>query len=173
MTNQRSDSLFVDDERRRIDAAAPVPFAPNAFGLRFSGMISTDCYRGFWVDFELDGNSFKIKELRLAVHPGDRDEVLHGKLFDREPNDVNEFDVTSRDIPLAYTGKLVVGLGKKSAPTKWNRTKEIFCFEDGGLISRQKMELRELPEEFTPSSVWLDYGVMLWIPPDPHELENP
>ena len=134
--------------------------------------LSSVCGRGYYVDFELAENAFKIKELRLAVHPGDREEVVHGKLFGREPNDVNDFSVTFRDIPLAYTGKLIVGLGKKTAPTLWNRTKEIFCFEDGCLKSRQQMELRELPEEFTPSSVWLDYGVMLWVPPDPSELEN-
>ena len=80
MTAQRLDYLLVDDERRRIAAAAPVPFAPNAFGLRLG---------------------------------------------------------------------------------------------DGRFKSREIVKLQKLPNEFTPSSVWVDYGSMLWVLPEPSELENP
>lgn len=171
MTHQRHDFLIVDNEPRRIAAAAPVPFAPNAFGLRFGGMLATNCYRGFWVEFVLDGDAFKIKELQLSTHPEDREEVLRGKLFDREPDDATEFSVTFRDVFLPYTGRLIVDQFRKLAIAPKNK-KEIFCFTDGSLDHREKVELQELPEDFTPSSVWVDYGVMLWIPLDPSELEN-
>lgn len=171
MTRQRHDFLFVDDEPRRIAAAAPVPFAPNAFGLRFGGMLATNCYRGFWVEFELDEEVFKIKELNLSTHPEDREEVIRGKLFGRKPDDATGFSVTFRDLLLPYTGRLIVDQFRESGTAPKTR-KEIFSFKDGRLDVRKKVALRELPDEFTPSSVWVDYGVMLWIPPDPSEPEN-
>jgi hypothetical protein len=36
---------------------------------------------------------------------------------------------------------------------------------------RATIELPELPDEYTPSSVRVDYGVMLWIPPESSEAE--
>lgn len=172
MTNQRHDFLFVDNEPRRIAAAAPVPFAPILFSLRFAGWLATNCHRGFWCEFELDGDEFKIKELQLSTHPADREDVLRGKLFDLEPDDVTEFSVTFRDVFLPYTGRLIVDQFRNSSIASMSK-KEIFRFDNGRLEYRENVELRELPEDYTPSSVWVDYGVMLWIPPDPPELEKP
>lgn len=172
MTRQRHDFIFVDDEPRPISAAAPVPFAPNAFGLHFGGMLATNCYRGFWCEFELYGDEFKIKELHLSTHPADREDVLRGKLFDLEPDDVTEFSVTFRDVFLPYTGRLIVDQFCKMSIAPKSK-KEIFRFDNGRLEFRENIELRELPEDYTPSSVWVDYGEMLWIPPDPSERENP
>jgi len=171
MTIQRDDFLIVDNEPRRIAAASPVPFIPNAFGLQFGGMLSTDCYRGFWVEFKLDGDEFKIKELKLAAHPDDLDELLNGKLFDRKPDEFDDLSVTFRDMPLRFTGKLIVNQDDRSTVAR-KELNEMFHFENGNLVFRQKVELQELPEEFTPSSIWLDYGVMLWILPDQSEISE-
>lgn len=171
MTLQRHDFLLVDGERRRIAAASPVPFAPNAFGLRFAGMLGTHCYRGFWIDFELDRNVFKIKELRLSVHPDDHEVLLRGNLFDRKPDDATEFSATFKDVLLSYTGRLIVDQIQVAA-TAQQDMKEIFGFEEGYLRFREKVELRELPEEFTPSSVWVNYGCMLWVFPKQSEIEE-
>jgi hypothetical protein len=172
MTAQRHDYLFIDGERRRIAAAAPVPFAPNALGLRLGGSPAKSCCRGSRVGFELDGATFKIKELWLAPHHGDREALLRGKLFDRAPNIVDESSMTFKGISLPYTGKLLVAGSKTHISGALQDAHEIFRLVDGRFKSREKVKLQELPDEFTPSSVSVDYGSMLWVLPDPSELEN-
>lgn len=171
MTVQRNDYLLVDGERRRIAAAAPMPFAPNAFGLRLQGSPAADCERAFWIDFKIDGNTFWINELWLSPHTGDRESLFHGRLFNRVPDNANQSSMTFKDIPLPYSGKLITDINGKSTSIAVGKLKEIFGFENGTLVSREEMALAELPEGFTPSSVWRDYGVMLWILPDQSEWE--
>lgn len=171
MTIQRHDYLLVDDERRQIAAATPLPFAPVAFGLRLGSFLATNCYRGYWVDFKLVGIEFRIKELRLATHPADRDEVLRGKLFGREPDDFDELSVTFKDVPLPYTGKLVINQTRVSSIAHESKS-EMLCFEDGLLRRSEKVDLRELPDEFTLSLTWVNYGWFLWNHTEQPEIDE-
>ena len=172
MTSQRQDYLLVDGERRRIAAAAPMAFAPIEFGLRLGGSPS-NCTRGFWIDFALNGDEFKIKELWIVPNPEDRGAMLRGKLFDRGPDIVDESSMTFRDISLPYSGKLLVDGQEEALVPSWQQDVHVvFHFFDGRFTSREKVKLQKLPDEFIPSSVWLDYGSMLWVLPDNSELEN-
>ena len=173
MTTQRQDYLVVDGARRRLAAAAPMPFAPNAFGLRLGGSPYDDCCRGFRVDFEIDGDAFKIKTLWISPHHDDRESLLRGRLFDRAPNVADQSSMTFRDIPLSYSGKLIVDGREATVSDSPRDVHEIFRFENGHLESREIVKLQELPEEYTPSSVWIDYSSMLWILPNDSELEHP
>ena len=172
MTSQRQDHLIVDGERRRLAAAAPMPFAPNAFGLRLAGSPADDCCRGFWVEFELASDALKINELWIAPHPDDRESLLRGGLFNRAPNSVEESSMTFRNIPLSYTGKLVVDGREATGSALPQDIHEVLRFEDGQVKSREIVRLQNLPSEYTPSSVWIDYGSMLWVLPNDAEWEH-
>lgn len=172
MIVQRQDYLLVDGERRRIAAAAPMAFAPIEFGLRLGGSPS-NCTRAFWVDFALNGDEFKIKELWIFPDPEDRGAMLRGKLFDRGPDHVDDTSMTFRDISLPYSGKLLVDGQEEALVPSWQQdVHEVFHFGNGRFKSREKVKWQELPDEFIPSSVWLDYGSMLWLPPHSTQVEN-
>ena len=172
MIAQRNDHLLVDGERRRIAAAATLPFSPNRFGLRLGGSPAAECHRGFWVDFELDGDTLKIRELWIAPHPQDRESLFQGRLLGCLPNAADESSMTFHHMTIPYSGKLLVDGHETLASGSPQELHEIFVFEDGRLRSRENVKLRKLPHDYTPSSIWLDYGVMLWVLPDPSELEN-
>lgn len=172
MIAQRQDYLLVDGERRRIAAAAPMAFAPINFGLRLGGSPS-NCMRGFWINFELEENELRIKELWIIPNPEDREAMLRGKLFDRGPDIVDESSMTFRDISLHYSGKMLVDGQEDALVPSWQQdVHEVFHFGNGRFKSREKVKLQKLPDEFTPASVWLDYGSMLWLMPHPSQVEN-
>lgn len=81
--------------------------------------------------------------------------------------------MTFRDIPLSYTGKLVVDGREATKSDLPQDVHEVFRFEDGQVESSEIVRLKSLPSEYTPSSVWIDYSSMLWILPNDSELEHP
>ncbi len=167
MTAQRHDFLFVDGERHPITAAAPMPFSPAEYHLRLYGLLSTNCYRNFWAHYEVVDRSFRVKELQLAVHPDDLPSLVNRKLFELSPNEIVGNSVVYWDIPLAYSGSLVIRISRVGAADMH----EQITFRSGQLIQRERRHLNELPDGFMPSSYWVDFGFIFWILPDDLQSE--
>lgn len=166
MTTQRRDFLYHDGRRAILAAAAPPPFAPADSGLHFGGWLGTDCCRGFHVDYESVDGTLRIRELHVSLNEADRAAVETGALFGVVPEFKAPLHAVYRHLPLKYTGTLIVrNADRRTAmEAKSDAAHGILAWKDGQLVSEQWTTLDSLPEDFIPESVWIDYGIMMWLP---------
>jgi hypothetical protein len=163
MTSQKSDHLIVEGAMRPIAAATPIPFIPADYDLLYGGWSTTNCYRGFWVRYRLNGDELSIDQLDLVAHPRNLASLLGGKLFGCTPTRREMNMLTYENVSFPYTGQLVVNSDLKSARLKpRDNYNEIFTFANGQLESRQLLASREIPSDFITSDVWANYGELLW-----------
>lgn len=166
MTIQRRDLFYHDGWRGIVAAAAPPPFAPIDFCLHFGGLLGTHCYRGFHVDYETVDGMLRIRELHLSLSDADRALVEAGALFGLVPEFTTPSHIVYHDLPLKYSGALIVrDTDRRRADRSTSDSAHgILTWKDGQLASERWTTLDSLPEEFTPESVWIDYGIMMWLP---------
>ena len=166
MTVQRCDFIYCDGQRNVLAAAAPPPFAPTDFDLHFGGPLATNCYRGFCAEYESVDGQLRIRELRLSISPRDRDSVVSGRIWGQSPEFVAPTQAVFRGIPLAYTGALIARRVNRECATspEFVNPHGILTWEAGRLVSEHWSRLACLPDGFTPESVWVDYGNMMWLP---------
>lgn len=166
MTIQRRDFLYHEGWRGIVAAAAPPPFAPIDFGLHFGGLLGTHCYRGFHVDYETVQEMLRIRELHLSLNDVDRAIVEAGTLFGVVPEFVASSHIVYRDVPLKYSGTLIVRDVDRGPASESESQSDhgMLTWENGQIVSERWTTLDSLPEEFTPESVWVDYGIMMWLP---------
>jgi hypothetical protein len=164
MTAQISDGfLFENKEYYEIAITNPLPFAPEDYGLK-PVMISTACWRGYWCDYELTGEQILLKNLHVRV-ADDVYPTINGVSARFDPDAMNSHTYTELNLPMDYTGKIVLGddflneyyvhMGFQSA-WAFGVVKE-FEFNNGKIIaindySEQMVKMRELidrdPEGF-------------------------
>lgn len=181
MTIQRLDFLYRGTKAGVIRGANPVPFVPAELGLHYAGMLSTACYRGFHVTYEL-GESLKLRELKLlvftrqldllnSISPGLR-EMGEPHWECREHGEVSA--VTIRDIPWPYTGKLLVEWTRDlttGRPLPKPPLVAVYQFQAGQLMDETECPSPPTPDvlsrlDLTPESHWTKYGDCLWLRKD-------
>ncbi len=163
MTTQRLDFLFLDGEPNPIAAAKPMIFAPRDFGLHFGGLLGTNCYRGFFADYEVFDDQLLICELHIRFLSIDRELLESGSILDAIPEFSSPDSAVFRRVPLRFTGSLA--LDRRSGQRSEHGTK--YCcldFHNGRLISRRWINAESIAEGFVPHTNWVDFGDLMWLP---------